>query len=105
VSILRELVDRKWDSGFDCDSPKSVYSSRLFERIGVALQKGNAQGILDFRFKVCAPENAEYDAVIRAWSTGSARHCPGQACPCGQARLAFRNKLSYAELYSTIVYP
>ncbi len=34
------------------------------------LKKGNAQGILDFRYKeVDAPENAEYDAVIGALDT------------------------------------
>ncbi len=71
MSILRELVDGKWDIWFDCDTPKPVHSSRLFERIGVALQKGNAQGILDtFRYKeVDTPENVEYDAVIGALNT------------------------------------
>ena len=70
VSVLRELVDRKEDSGSDWDTPKSVHASRLFERIGVALQQGNAQGILDFRYKeIDAPENAEYDAVMGALNT------------------------------------
>ena len=47
-----------------------MHASRLLERIGVALQKGNAQGILDFRYKeIDAPENAEYDAVIGALNT------------------------------------
>jgi hypothetical protein len=70
VSVLRQLVDRKEEDGFDRDTPKSVHASRLFERIGVALQKGNAQGILDFRYKeIDAPENAEYDAVIGALNT------------------------------------
>jgi hypothetical protein len=51
-SILREPVDRtgEWDSGFDRDTPKSVHAFRLFERIGVAQQKCNAQGISDFRY-------------------------------------------------------
>ncbi len=47
-----------------------MHSSRLFERIGVALQKGNTQGILDFRYKeVDVPEYAEYYAVIGAHNT------------------------------------
>jgi hypothetical protein len=49
---------------------QSLHTSRLFERIGVALQQGNAQGILDFRYKkIDAPENAEYDAVMGALNT------------------------------------
>ena len=65
VCVLRELVDRKEDSGSDWDTPKSVHRVCLFERIGVALQ-----GILDFRYKeIEAPENAEYDAVMGALNT------------------------------------
>jgi hypothetical protein len=70
LSFLRELVDIKDDTGLEKETPKSVHASRLYERIGVALQRGNAQGILDFRYsEVDAPETAEHDAVIEALNT------------------------------------
>jgi len=65
LSVLRDLIDIKDDAGLEKETPKSVHASRLYERIGVALQRGNAQGILDFRYlEIDAPETAEQDAVI-----------------------------------------
>ena len=43
-SVLRELVNNKYSESQAV--PKSVLASRLYERVGVALQKGNAHGIL-----------------------------------------------------------
>ena len=70
-TVLRELVDNKYSESQAV--PKSVLASRLYERIGVALQKGNAQGILSFRYtEIDVPEgdNAKQDAVMGALYTG-----------------------------------
>jgi hypothetical protein len=69
-TVLRELVDNKYSESQAV--PKSVLASRLYERIGVALQKGNAQGILSFRYtEIDVPEgdNAKQDAVMAALYT------------------------------------
>jgi hypothetical protein len=56
VSILRELVDRKWDSGFDCDTPKSVHSSSSSCINATERQRTGHLGL-------SIPDNAEYDAT------------------------------------------
>jgi hypothetical protein len=68
---LRDLVETKVGTGSDI--PKSILASRLYERIGVALQKGNAQGILAFRYaEMDQPEDmeaAKRDAVMDKLTT------------------------------------
>jgi len=66
-----DLVETKVGTGTDI--PKSILASRLYERIGVALQKGNAQGILAFRYaEMDQPEDmeaAKRDAVMDKLTT------------------------------------